>query len=110
MRPDATPEDVLDAQLVDRDDRRCGRVDGLEVGDDGSIEKILCGPAIWRRRMPRRLRWLIPDDDDLVEVPWSEVDKVGPYVHLKSRAQDLGLGRGDDELRWLSRLPWRDAQ
>jgi sporulation protein YlmC with PRC-barrel domain len=103
------PDDVMDMQLVDSEGRRCGRVDALELGTDGQIKTILTGPGAWRKRLPGRIGRHLPDD--VVEVPWSKVDKVEHGVHLNARAQDLGLGRGDDELRWmLSRLPWRDAQ
>jgi sporulation protein YlmC with PRC-barrel domain len=103
------PDDVMDMQLIDRDGRRCGRVDDLDVGADGAIKTIYTGPGAWRKRLPGRLGRHLPDT--VVEVPWSRVEKVEHGVHLDARAQDLGLGRGDDELRYLlGHLPWRDAQ
>jgi sporulation protein YlmC with PRC-barrel domain len=101
-------EDVMDMQLIDSEGRRCGRVDALAFDRHREIKTILCGTGAWRKRLPGWVARHLPDE--LVEVPWSEVEKVEHGVHLKSRAEDLGLGRGDDELRWLARLPWRDAQ
>jgi sporulation protein YlmC with PRC-barrel domain len=105
---------VLDLQLVDCEGRRCGRVDDIELDEDGTVVALLCGYASWPDRVPRRLRSVAaralgrPDrDEDVVRVPWSAVDRLGPYIHLDRPATELGLGRGDDELRWLlGRLPW----
>jgi hypothetical protein len=105
----ADPDVIMDMLLLDCEDRRCGRVDGLEIAADGTIKTIRCGPGAWRERLPGRLGRHF--GDDVVEIPWTRVTKIERGVHLDSRAQDLGLGRGDDELRWLlSHLPWRDAQ
>jgi hypothetical protein len=41
-----------------------------------------------------------------VHVPWDVVAKVDSAVHLKVRAAELRLGRGDDRVRpWFARLP-----
>ena len=99
---------VKDVQLIDCEGRRCGKVDAVERDKDGNPTTILCGAGAWPRWLQRLLH--VPPDS-VVEVPWSAVEKLGPYVHLNARAQDLGLGRGDDELRYLlQHLPWRDAQ
>jgi hypothetical protein len=107
---------VLDLQLVDCEDRRCGRVDDIELGPDGEVEALVSGYGAWPDRVPRRLRGLArrmageamgDEDGAVVRVPWVAVDRLGPYVHLNRSASDLGLGRGDAELRWLlGRLPW----
>lgn len=105
---------VLDLQLIDCEDRRCGRVDDIEIADDGAVTALLSGYAAWPDRVPRWARPVLsrllghPDRErDVVRVPWDAVDRLGPYVHLRCRAEDLGLGAGDDELRWLlGRLPW----
>jgi sporulation protein YlmC with PRC-barrel domain len=104
-----SPDDVMDMQLFDCEGRRCGRVDALALDADGNIETILTGPGAWRARLPGRVGLHLPDE--MIEVPWSRVDRVERGVRLNARAQDLGLGRGDDELRYLlGHLPWRDAQ
>jgi sporulation protein YlmC with PRC-barrel domain len=78
---------ILDHQVVDSDGRRCGKVDELELTGvrDGTpaVEAILVG----RRRR--------------VRVPWSEVEKIDSAVHLRSTAEELRLGRGDDRMRGL---------
>ena len=39
-------------------------------------------------------------------IPWDCVAKVDSAVHLKLRAEELRLGRGDDRVRpWMARLP-----
>jgi hypothetical protein len=41
-----------------------------------------------------------------VHVPWDVVAKVDSAVHLKVRAAELRLARGDDRVRpWFARLP-----
>ena len=108
---------VLDDQLVDVDGRRCGRADDLEFdGDLGSpprLYSILSGSGVWWRRLPRPLRSLGARvfgagtvGDDLIRVPWEQVDDVSTVVLLKGKARDLGLGQGDD--RWapvVGKLP-----
>lgn len=108
---------VLDDQLVDVDGRRCGRADDLEFdGDVGSpprLHAILAGSGTWHRRLPRPLRALGERvfgtgtlGDDLIRVPWEQVDHVDTVVELKAKARDLGLGRGDDrQAKRVERLP-----
>jgi hypothetical protein len=108
---------VLDDQLVDIDGRRCGRADDLEFdGDLGSPPRLygmLSGHGVWWRRLPRPLRGLGKRllgpgvvGDDVIRVPWEQVDHLDTVVHLKAKARDLGLGRGDDELaHHVAKLP-----
>jgi hypothetical protein len=101
---------VLDHQLLDCDGRRCGKVDDLELegvgGDDPRVVAILSGPPAWkgRGRLGRLAAWLARGR--LVRVPWDEVSEVAAGIRLRSRATELGLGRGDDRLRpWIEKLP-----
>lgn len=99
---------VLDDQLVDLDGRRCGRADDLEFeGALGStppqLHAILSGSGTWHRRLPRRLRGLGARifgagvvGDDVIRVPWSEVDEIGSVIRLRAKARELGLAQGDD--------------
>jgi sporulation protein YlmC with PRC-barrel domain len=98
---------VLDEQLVDVDGRRCGRVDDLEfageVGTTLQLHTILSGSGAWHRRMPRRLRKIGARlfgtgviGDDVIRVPWEQVDEVGSVVKLRAKASELGLAQGDD--------------
>jgi sporulation protein YlmC with PRC-barrel domain len=98
---------VLDDQLVDVDGRRCGRVDDLEFeGDLGTpprLNAILSGSGTWHRRMPRRLRRIGARifgegvvGDDVIRVPWEQVDEIESVVKLRAKASELGLAQGDD--------------
>ena len=105
---------VLDHQLLDRDDRRCGKVDDIELeggpGEELVVTAILSGPDVWRRRS----RWLgrfaaWAGGGGRHRIPWEEVENVRAHVELKRAAADLGLGRGDDDLRpLLERIPGAD--
>lgn len=108
---------VLDSQLVDVEGRRCGRVDDLvfdgSLGDPPRLELILSGKGSWHRRVPRRLRGLATrilgtgvKGHDVIEVPWEQVTDIDAHVMLRGKAQDLGLGQGDQRLRHtIARLP-----
>jgi sporulation protein YlmC with PRC-barrel domain len=108
---------VVDDQLVDVEGRRCGRVDDLEFdGDLGSpprLYSILSGSGVWWRRLPRPLRGLGQKvfghgvvGEDVIRVPWEQVDAIDTVLHLKGKARDLGLGQGDDRLEpFIAKLP-----
>ena len=98
---------ILDEQLVDVDGRRCGRVDDLEfegdVGVTPRLHAILSGSGTWHRRMPRRLRGIGARifgtgvvGDDVIRVPWEQVDEIKSVVKLRAKASELGLAQGDD--------------
>ena len=101
---------LLDHQLVDSEGRRCGKVDDLELAGVASGEPrvvaILVGAPAWRgrgrfARLAARLA-----AGRMVRVPWSEVANVRSSVVLKRRAQELGLGRGDERARLIvERIP-----
>ena len=83
---------LLDHQIVDCDGRRCGKVDDLEVAGVRRRKPVVAELLVGRRRK--------------VHIPWDVVAKVDSAVHLKVRAEELGLGRGDDHLRpWFARVP-----
>jgi sporulation protein YlmC with PRC-barrel domain len=108
---------VLDDQLVDVDGRRCGRVDDLEFeGDLGTpprLRAILSGSGTWHRRMPRRLRGIGARvfgtgivGDDVIRVPWEQVDELASVVKLRAKASELGLAQGDDrDAIFVAKLP-----
>ncbi len=105
---------VLDHQLLDRDERRCGKVDDLALeggpGEELVVTAILSGPDVWRRRsrfLGRLAAWI--GRGGRHRVPWEEVEMVGPHVQLKRAAKELGLGAGDDRLRpFFERIPGSD--
>jgi sporulation protein YlmC with PRC-barrel domain len=106
---------LLDDELVDSDDRRCGRVDDIEFdcgpGGAARISTILSGPGVWHSRLPRRLRPLAKRvfGDDFVRVPWEAVQDIGAVVNLKQPGRELGLGKGDDRMgELIGKLPRSD--
>jgi hypothetical protein len=105
---------VLDHQLLDAEDRRCGKVDDIALegapGEDLEVVAILCGPGVWRARagvIGRIASWL--GGGGRARIPWDEVASVGSHVQLRRRADELGLGRGDDRLRpYIAKIPGSD--
>ena len=91
---------LLDHQLLDRDGRRCGKVDDLEL-DGADVVAILTGPPVWRGRGPIGRLAAALARGSTVRVPWSEVEKIDSAVRLRKRARELRLGRGDDRARPL---------
>jgi sporulation protein YlmC with PRC-barrel domain len=103
---------LLDAELIDSNGRRCGRVDDVEIeGDPGGpaqVTAILSGPEAFSARVPRPLRPASARlfGDDLVRVPWSAVQDIAEVVRLKQPGEDLGLGSGDTAAaRVVARIP-----
>jgi sporulation protein YlmC with PRC-barrel domain len=102
---------VLDHQLLDKEGRRCGKVDDLAieggVGEVPEVVAILCGPGYWPQRagwIGRIASWI--GGGRRVRIPWSQVAKIDSAIELKQRATELGLGRGDDRLRpYIDRIP-----
>jgi hypothetical protein len=101
---------VLDHQLLDSEGRRCGNVDDLELEGvrDGAprVVAILSGPPAWAGRgWVGRLAARVARGR-LVRIPWEEVETIRAGVHLRTRADELGLGRGDERARRLvERIP-----
>lgn len=108
---------VLDAQLVDVDGRRCGRVDDIEltgaVGEELYISALLTGHGVYPSRLPKRLQRLGRRvfgpgilGRTILRVPWSAVEDVTVAVHLREPASELGLAAIDLDLkRWIERVP-----
>jgi sporulation protein YlmC with PRC-barrel domain len=106
---------LLDEQILDSDGKRCGRVDDIELeGNPPRISAVLVGEGLYPRRLPGWLRKLarrLAGDEqwgaNAVRVPWEEVDEVNAAIHLRGKAEEQGLGEGDDPGRWMvRRLPW----
>jgi sporulation protein YlmC with PRC-barrel domain len=101
---------VLDHQLLDRDGRRCGKVDDLELegvsSADPRVAAILVGATAWRGRGPLGRLAAGVVRGRIVRIPWSEVREIGAGIVLRTSAEELRLGRGDDRLRpWVERIP-----
>jgi sporulation protein YlmC with PRC-barrel domain len=106
---------LLDEQILDSDGKRCGRVDDIELrGSPPRVTALLVGAGLYPRRLPKRLRRLArklagPElwGSNALRVPWKEVDRIDAALHLRRKAEELGLGEGDDPERWMvRRLPW----
>jgi hypothetical protein len=92
--------DVLDNQLVDRQGRPIGRVDGIiavgEVGAQPRVAFIEVGVPTALRRINRALgdlaeRWLTrfgPDGPAVRRVPWNAIKDVGIDVDLDIDADE----------------------
>ena len=93
--------DVLDHPVVDVDDFPCGMVDDIEIeGEPGEplrVKALLVGPGAWVTRLPQWLRRATRKlvGDELVNVPWEQVQQVGTKVKLRLTASALGLGKAD---------------
>jgi hypothetical protein len=101
---------ILDHQLLDREGRRCGKVDDLELEGvaDGRprVSAIVTGPGGLRGR--GRLGRLVArlSRGRTVLIPWADVAEVRSGVQLRRSAKELRLGRGDDRARaWVERIP-----
>jgi hypothetical protein len=105
---------LLDHQLLDAEGRRCGKVDDLALeggpGEELELVAILSGPGVWRARarfVGRAAAWL--GGGGRVRISWDDVAEVGSHVKLGKRADELGLGRGDDRVRpYLEKIPGSD--
>lgn len=106
---------LLDQQILDSEGKRCGRVDDVELqGSPPRVSALLVGEGLYPRRLPRRLRGAAgriagPErwGANAMRVPWEEIDRIDAAVHLRGKAEEHGLGVGDDPERWLvTRLPW----
>jgi sporulation protein YlmC with PRC-barrel domain len=103
---------LLDDQLFDADDHRCGRVDDIQLrGEPGSrteVDALLVGSGAWPRRLRRPL-------SDAVEglspgymrvIPWGEVTRVGTSVGLAHRAEEIGLESNEGRsVQWVDAPP-----
>lgn len=106
---------LLDEQILDCDGKRCGRVDDIELrGSPPQITALLVGKGLYPRRLPKRLRGVVgrlagPErwGANALRVPWGKVEEIDAALHLCCKAEELGLGEGDDPERWMvRRLPW----
>ena len=103
---------LLDLDLLDCEERRCGKVDDLELdgapGESTYVSAIITGPGALPRRLPRQLRGLgervFADGEE--RLGWADVAETGKAaVTLAKKAEDLGLAQGDRRLGpFFSRL------
>jgi hypothetical protein len=92
---------LLDLDLVDSEDVRCGKVDDLDLqgepGETTYVAAIVSGPAAMPARLPRRLRRFGARffRGGETRIGWDEVDDFDSAIELRSTARELGLGEGD---------------
>ena len=106
--------ELVDRQLLDSEGRRCGNVDELALeggpGETLEVVALFSGPGAWRRRAGltgRLAAWI--GGGNVVRIPWEEVASVSAHVKLRTHAEELGLGRGDDRLRpFIEKIPGAD--
>lgn len=110
---------VLDKGLLDRDGRRCGKVDDLllEVDPDGEprVVAVVSGPLAfaqtlggpWRAVAAAVHRLLGVADPRPVEIPWSSVEAIDVAVRLSVTRREAGLEALPDAVRSriVSRIP-----
>jgi sporulation protein YlmC with PRC-barrel domain len=103
---------LLDDQLFDSDEHRCGRVDDILLeglpGSKTEVSALLVGPAAWRGRLRRPFADVIHGlgPGYMHRIPWSEVIRVGTSVGLAHSARELGLETNDGRsVQWLDSPP-----
>ena len=103
---------LLDDQLLDSEDHRCGRVDDIQLtGEPGSkteVSALLSGSGAWTRRLRKPFADVIAGfAPEFVHcIPWSEVRAVGTAVHLARTAKEIGLETDDGRnTQWLGAPP-----
>jgi sporulation protein YlmC with PRC-barrel domain len=102
---------VLDDQLVDREQTRCGRVDDIQlrgvIGKGTTVAALLVGPAAWPARLPGVLGRIVRPfvRGAVVAVPWDAVESIESAVTLNRSARELGLGTKDG-----TNAVWVDAE
>jgi sporulation protein YlmC with PRC-barrel domain len=101
---------LLDDQLLDSDEHRCGRVDDVQLtGKPGSrteVSALLIGSGAWPPRLRQPFSYVVEGlaPDHMHVIPWSEVSAVGTAVHLSRTAKELGLETDDGR-----NVQWRGA-
>jgi sporulation protein YlmC with PRC-barrel domain len=112
--------ELLELQVVDPEARPVGRVDDIELGDDGStvLALLIGGEALARRfRGPIGRLWAgtyrrVHDDRrrTTVRISPSDILRVDSRVDLVAERDTLGVGRIDDWLNThvLEQIPGND--
>ncbi|MFL5907502.1 MAG: hypothetical protein ACJ75Z_07905 [Solirubrobacterales bacterium] len=104
---------LLDDQLLDADEHRCGRVDDIQLkGMPGSrrteVSALLVGSGAWTERLRRpfgqAVAGLVPGYMHVVA--WGEVTQVSTAVWLSKPAKELGLETSDGRsVQWIDAPP-----
>jgi len=103
---------LLDDQLLDSDEHRCGRVDDIQLkggpGKRTEVAALLVGPGAWTHRLRRPFDHAVDalGPDYMHCIPWGEVTRVGTSVGLAKPAKELGLETADGRnVVWVGSPP-----
>jgi sporulation protein YlmC with PRC-barrel domain len=103
---------LLDDQLFDSNEHRCGRVDDIQLkgapGTRTEVSALLVGPGGWAGRLRRPFDYPVEGlgPDYMHCIPWSEVVRVGTSVGLSRPARELGLETKDGRsVQWVGAPP-----
>jgi len=103
---------LLDDQLFDSEEHRCGRVDDVQLkgapGLPTEVSALLVGPGAWTGRLRKPFAYLVEGlaPDYMHYVPWNDVVRVGTSVRLSRPAQELGLETSDGRsVQWVGDAP-----
>ena len=96
--------DLLDNQIVDRNQRRLGKVDGIAIelrdGKPPLVQYIECGWLTKARRVhPRMARWARRWVAKPYRIPWKSIRDVGVDVEISQEADETPLLRREEKLR-----------
>lgn len=114
--------DVLDMQLVDRNDAKMGRVDGVTIelreGAPPRVAELLIGGTVladrvggWAARLVQLAMRVARARPHVTRIPFEVVEEIGDVLKLDVEAQATGAFRTE---QWLDRIvcgiPGGDAQ
>jgi sporulation protein YlmC with PRC-barrel domain len=103
--------DVLDNQIVDRNQRRLGKVDGILVelrdGKPPLLRYIETGWMTKARRIhPRVARWARRWASRPFRIPWESIRDIGVDLEIAQEAAETPLLRAENRLRRIiERIP-----
>lgn len=98
--------DILDSQLETSDHIEIGRVADIavEVQNDGTLvlTHVITGPQALAGRVNLRLKALfrlVLHDRFEHRIPMREIEKFGPTLHLRGKAENYAVGQSE---RWIA--------
>jgi sporulation protein YlmC with PRC-barrel domain len=92
---------LLDLPIIDSAGNYSGVVDDVELageaGKETRLAALLVGPGAYRARMPAWAMWLVRSvaGDRITRVPIDKVESINSAVHLKVKAEALGLHQSE---------------
>lgn len=103
---------LLDDQLFDAKEHRCGRVDDVQFkGSPGAkteVAALLVGAGAWGGRLRRPFSYLVDGlgPNYMHVISWDEVTAIGTAVSLAHTADELGLAGNDGRnVQWVGSQP-----